>query len=209
MSFNRLKDDVCEQKQYIKESAGPGNYQVQQPLNCGSCFQNNPSIIMQKSGVSLNGNYDWRFYSGPVDVESELKNLTRAASRCPTDKYLPKCGKCGCRYQGQPCGAGVSICGNCNGNMLKAGKRCGDENIVDFPDCHFPVIHTRLNDCAPRGVGVNRFEYPCIDPQKNVMFPGCFRISSRLVMKDNFKPCAPKPAVNNMDPLPKACPCKN
>jgi hypothetical protein len=194
MSFNRLKDDILEQKQYLKETTGPGNYRVKQPLTTGSCFQNNPSIILQKSGVSLHKKYDWRFYSGPVDVESELKNLTRPASKCPTDKYLPKCSNCGYNYQGAPCGAGVSVCTSCR------NKKCGDKNLVDFPDCHFPVVHTMLDDCPPRGVGINRFEYPCLNPQQDVVMPPCFRISSRQVMKDNFKPCIRKPAVNSMNP---------
>lgn len=204
MSFNRLKYDLCEQQQYVKETVGPGNYYLKEPLICGSCYQNNPSIIMQKSGVSMNGNVDWRFYDGPVDVESNLRNLNLPASRCPSKKYLPQCTSCGCRYQGQPCGAGVSkLCQDCKDGKIKNGKRCGDQNLVDFPDCHFPVQHTRLNDCAPRGVGINRFEFPCMDPQANLFFPGAVQIPTRLVSRDNFKPCKRTPMVNNMNPCPE------
>lgn len=203
MSFNRLKYDECEQKQYIKESTAPGDYRVNQPLVCGTCFQDNPSVKLQKTGVSMNGNADWRFYDGPVDVESELRNLTRAASRCPSKKYLPKCSNCGCRYQGQPCGAGVSsVCKDCLNGKMKNGKRCGDSSLVDFPDCHFPVEHTRLNDGVPRGVGLNRFEYPCLDPQANLFFPGSLRVPSRMVVKDSFKLCKETPKINDMNPCP-------
>jgi len=204
MSFNRLKYDVCEQKQHVKETVGPGNYYMNQPLICGTCFQDNPVIRMQKSGVSLNGNSEWRFYDGPIDVESELRNLTRPASRCPSKQYLPKCSNCGCRYQGQPCGAGVSkLCQDCKSGKIKNGKRCGDQNLVDFPDCHFPVQFTRLNDCVPRGVGVNRFEFPCMDPQANLFFPGAYQIPSRIIVKDNYRLCKVQPKINSMSPCPE------
>ena len=201
MSFNRLKYDLCEQKQYVKETVAPGNYYVNQPLICGTCFQDNPSIIMQKSGVSLSGSADWRFYDGPIDVESELRNLTRPASRCPSKQYLPKCSSCGCRYQGQPCGAGVSkLCQDCQNGKIKNGKRCGDQDLIDFPDCHFPVDYTRLTNCIQRGVGINRFEYPCMDPQANIFFPGASQVSSRIIVKDNHKILRCTPQVNDMSP---------
>jgi len=205
MSWNRLKYDACEQKKYVYETVGPGNYRMQEPLNCGACFQDNPSIILQRGGVSMDKNVDWRFYAGPVDVESDLFNLTRAASRCPTGKYLPKCAKCGVIWQGQPCGAGVvSFCQSCKNT---AGKRCGDQNLVDFPNCTFPVEHTRLNSCAPRGVGVNRFNPLCMDPQANLFFPGAMQVPTRLVVKDNHRPCVPVPAINSMLPPPRPTNC--
>lgn len=204
MSFNRLKYDECEQKQYVKETVGPGEYYVNQPLICSTCFQDNPSIRIQKSGVSMDGTVDWRFYDGPVDVESELRNLTRAASRCPSKKYLPECSNCGCRFQGQTSGVTVSkLCSDCKNGKIKDGKKCGDKNLVDFPNCHFPVEYTRLTDCVPRGVGVNRFEYPCIDPQANLFFPGTYQIPSRLIVKDNFKVCKVTPSINDMNPCPE------
>ena len=182
MSFNRLKYDVCEEKQYSKETVSPGNYYINQPLICGSCYQDNPAIIMQKSGVSLNGNVDWRFYDGPIDIESELKNLTRPASRCPSDKYVPKCSNCGIRYQGQN---SSKLCNNCTNDNIKNGKKNGNKNLVDFPDCHFPVDYTRLSSCIQRGIGIDRFEYPCMDPQANIFFPAS--LSTRLSVKDNYK----------------------
>lgn len=208
MSWNRLSSDACEQKKRVYEAVGPGNYRVEQPLNCGSCFQDNPAIIMQKSGVSLQGGVAWRFYDGPVDVESDLRNLNRPATRCPTGKYIPKCTACGCIYQGQPCGSGVAaLCRSCKQGNVKAGRMCGDENVVDFPDCTFPVEFTRLSSCAPRGVGLNRFNPLCLDPQANIFFPGAYQIPTRLVVKDNHRPCVPVPAINSMLPPPRAMPC--
>ena len=168
MSFTRLKYDLCEEKTYLKETVGPGQYHIGEPINCGACFQKNPSIIMQKSGISLERGTPWRFNGGPVDVESELRNIPRRASNCPSEKEPSK----------------------------MYGKK-----VVDFPDCYFPVEHTRLDDCAPRGVNINRFEYPCTNPQANLEFPGCWRENSRNNIKDNYKVCYKKPNVNDMSPL--------
>lgn len=177
MSFTRLKYDLCEQKSYIKETTGQGKYKIHQPLICGACFQKNPSIILQKSGVSMNSNTPWRFYSGPVDVESDLRNLTRAASKCPTKKYLPPHPNCNIEYEKQ--------------SRKRKGQKvnCVDESLVDFPDCYFPVEHTRLNNCPPRGVGLYRFDYLHCNPQTDVVQPNMFRIQSRNLMKDAFQSC--------------------
>ena len=42
----------------------------------------------------MNTGVDWRFNAGPIDVDSELRNLNRAASRCPSNKYEPSCNDC-------------------------------------------------------------------------------------------------------------------
>jgi len=177
MSFTRAKYDLCEQKIYNKQSAGPGSYSVNEPLACAACFQVNPMIRMQKAGVSLHKNYDWRFYSGPVDVESELMNLTRGASKC--NKYLPK------------------------NNTCDTQKVVGDKNIVDFPNCYFPSENSRLINCTVREAQINRFQPLCLDPQKHLFFKEPVRIPTRNNIKDLHKTrfCIPK--INNMSPSPK------
>ena len=77
MSFNRLKYDSCETKKYNQESTGPGNYLYNTPIDCNMCWNDNPRIINQKVGDSLNSHTDWRFYAGPVDIESDLFNINR------------------------------------------------------------------------------------------------------------------------------------
>ena len=77
MSFNRLKYDNSEVKKYNLESTGPGNYLYNTPIMCDNCLNDNPRIINQKKGVSINSNVDWRFYYGPVDVESENLNICK------------------------------------------------------------------------------------------------------------------------------------
>ena len=208
MSFNRLKYDNCEAKNSINESIGPGNYMMNTPVTCQGCFQPNPSIIAQKGSVSLEKNTPWRFYDGPVDVESELKNITRPATKCPTYKYKPQCENTICNNQGQPCGQGV-VKGCSSMNLNNKDGSMANDNVVDFPNCLFPVENTRLSNppCTLRGTGINRFNPLCLDPQKHVMFPGEYQVSSRLLVKDNHFPCVPTPAINSMDPNMPDPPC--
>ena len=172
------------------------------PVTCQGCFQPNPSIIAQKGSVSLERDTPWRFFDGPVDVESDLKNITRPATKCPDYKYKPSCSN-PCDNQGMPCGQGVVR--GCSG---KTGEMAND-NVVDLPTCLFPVENTRLSNppCTLRGTGINRFNPLCMNPQSQVFFPGQYQISSRLVVKDNHFPCVPNPAINSMDPNMPDPPC--
>jgi hypothetical protein len=208
MSFNRLKYDEDEQKYQLNSSISKGLYSTNTPVICGSCFETNPHLRLQKSGVSMNSGTNWRFYNGPVDVESDLKNITRPVGI--HNMYKPECKGYNCDNQGQPCGAGVIASCEKNSQNHKPGGRAGDENLVDFPDCYFPTEDTRLSNPVQnlRGTGINRFESLCIDPQKNIMFPGDYQIPSRLIFKDNHRPCIPTPAINSMIPEQKPLPCE-
>lgn len=213
MSFNRLKYDNCEEKKNIDESIGPGIYQVGTPVLCGSCYQDNPQIRLQKTGNSMNSGVDLRFNGGPIDIDSELKNINHPISRCPSNKYSPKCDNYGSSLQGQPCGQGVvSGYKETRGDgTIKRGGRSGDGSLIDYPTCHFDVEDTRLSNPPNtlRGTGWNRFQPLCLDPQEQVLFPGEYQIPTRLVAKDNHRPCVPTPSINNMIPKPSKLPCPN
>jgi len=198
MSFNRLKYDRCETSEYNKITTGPGNYHIKTPIQTNLCLNDNPWVQNQKMGVSLNSHVDWRFYSGPVDVESDLLNLNRPSSNCPSNKYNPSCDTNACTT-GEICGQGVSQ--SCKGTRTN-WNRPGDNNLVSFPRCHFPVDDTRLNNPASnlRGTGWNRFDPLFIDPQKKVFFPGLQNIDTRTLMKDNHRPKLARPNINSMDP---------
>ena len=140
MSFNRLKYDNCEVKKYNQESLGPGNYLYDTPIITDNCLNDNPRVINQKVGVSLNSNVDWRFYSGPVDVESELFNLNRNSSKCPKKQYVPNCEQNSCDNQGEICGAGVlEKCTDSKNPLRNPWNRSGDNNLVNFKNCFFPT----------------------------------------------------------------------
>lgn len=207
MSFNRLKYDSCEYKKQNQESTGPGNYLYNTPLMYDLCLNDNPRIINQKNGVSFNSHVDWRFYSGPVDVESDLFNINRNASMCPSKKFIPNCDPNDCTNQGEICGTGViETCTQKGGDKLRnPWNRPGDNNLVNFPKCYFPTEDTRLSNPAEnlRGTGWNRFDPLCKDPQKNVSFPGEFMTPTRTVFKDNHRPSVVPPKINDMNPNEK------
>jgi len=221
MSFNRPMYDYCNGKNRIDGSTKAANYNVLTPVICGNCIQTDPHIIPYKTGVSLNSNTPWRFYAGPIDVESDLFNLGKPLSECPQNKYHPQAENC-YSTQGEPGGQGV-VCKNepCNGvnggqysqnpyptrcptiegfsdkapqdRFRKPGQRCQDNNLVDMPNCYFGVEDTRLSNppSTLRGTGINRFQSLCFNPQEKIFFPGEYHIPSRLVVKDSFRPCIP------------------
>lgn len=207
MSFSRLKYDECETKKYNEETSGPGNYMVDTPKHSKMCWNDNPRVINQRVGDSMNTNVDWRFYAGPVDVESDLLNINRRSSSCPSNKYSPNCGPNDCNNQGEPCGAGVI--GNCSNNLRNSWNRPNDNNLTNFENCYFETEDTRLSNPNSnlRGTGINRFNHLLFDPQEQCMFPGEFMTSTRIVFKDNHRPSVVDPKVNDMNPYEKQEKC--
>ena len=197
MSFTRLSSDECAERKTLDASMAPGLYAVNTPVLCGQAFQSNNQLVSQKGSDSLNSGVDWRFYSGPVDVESDLHNINRAASKCPENKYTPNLDVCdGCSFNnsGYPAGGGVDGSAGPNCGLRKQGQRCGDNNLVDFPDNYIPAgEQTRLSNPAGnvRSVGWNRFECLSLNPQDRIMMEMPTEIPSRLVIKDNHRPCIP------------------
>ena len=202
MAFTRLPYDRCTIQNKNNASMNVGNYSLNTPVHKSSCYQINPQIINQGSGVSMSANTPWRFSAGPIDVETDLKNINRPASNCPKEKYQPKCDNCGVITSGEPCGNGVAtVCHNC-GKHVKTGGMC-NQNLVDFPDCEFPVENTRLSNppSTLKETGWNRFEELCLNPQAKLFFPGELDIMTRLRAKDSYKSHLRTPMINSMNPL--------
>lgn len=176
----------------IKESIGPGNYRLNQPLVKG-CYPPSTSVRIQKQNWYQNGGNS--VYSNLVDVNSELKNITRNNTKCPKNKYIPQCNlnNCQCRF-GYPCGSGVM--NDCNNE----GKRCNDNNMYIPPDCDNDFIktnYTRLNNpCDLKEIGINRWQWLCKNPQNNVFVPFDYHINTRTLTKDNHRPCIPNPSAD-------------
>lgn len=99
-----------------------------------------------------------------IDVDSELHNLTRPATNCPAGLYHP---------------TSAPFC----------------KTNIDYHDCPSRVStqDTRLTNppCTLRGTGWNRWEWLCQDPQDRVEMPFNWNIDSKLVAKDNHRPCVP------------------
>ena len=169
MSFNRLNYDTCAYKQDLYQSVGPGEYRLTEPPNVDKlCFPESPQVRAQKIGVSVRKDMPL------IDVDSELMNLTRPATNCPSRKYIP---------DGTQCGLTNPDDANANNNLQHGN------------DCYFSVEDTRLSNppCTLRGTGWNRWEWMCQDPQERVLMPFDYNINNRLVVKDNHRPCIPKP----------------
>ena len=155
MSFNRLNSDLCQYKQVLYESVGPGHYQLGTPPICDKCIPETPKMRLQRQGV---------LYQAPlVDAESELRNITNPSTKCPTKKYYP--------------------------------TSCRDGVPFGYGDCFKDSEETRQSNPASnlRGTGWNRWEILCKNPQDQALVPFDFNISNRLIVKDNHRPCIPKP----------------
>ena len=168
MSFNRLNYDTCSYQHKLAESVGTGEYMLTEPPNVSEpCFAESPQIRLQRQGVSVSQNMPL------IDVDSELMNLTRPATNCPSRKYIP------------------------NGKQCNESEKLNDakKNLVHGNECFFQVEDTRLSNpsCNLRGTGWNRWEWLCLDPQERVLMPFDYNISNRIVVKDNHRPCVPKP----------------
>jgi len=80
--FSRQRYDRCAYQKDLWQSVEPLGWMMYPGKfeNCGKCTYDEKSF--------------WRPFDGQiVDAESELKNITRRATRCPQYKYLPGCAK--------------------------------------------------------------------------------------------------------------------
>lgn len=168
MSFNRLGYDDGSYRYNLKQSISPGLYQIDMPRNdCDGCFF--PDVNMDRYGGAT--------YKNLVDVDSELMGITRKASDCPANKYVPT-----------------------DSDTLFGKKEFVKECRWLIPE------HTLISmpKCTLHEIGVNRFEYLCHSVQSNALIPFDWNISNRIVTKDNHRPCIPKP-LDQAAALPPPC----
>ena len=162
MSVTRLSNDQGAYQYKISNSVRDGLYQLDKPrVMCKQCYpyKSTPSI---ESDVSRN-NFDLN--RNLVDVNSELKGLTRSASKNPEKHYQA-----------------ASI----RGNIV---------NLTPWQDQIIPNEESRTThpSCTLRGTGYDRWDWVCPNPQDN--FQKSFKnlINNRLIVKDNHRPQIPKP----------------
>lgn len=195
MSFQRTRYDPCEAKQSITESAQAASYPLNTPVLGGNCFPSEPQIAAQKTGVCLNKASEQRFYSGPVDVETDLLGINRQASRCPQKKF-------------QPDAQTIKSSGDKFHASFQETKQNCNSDQLNLPSCFFSVEDTRLSNPARniKGMTMNRFIPLILPAQEQVLFPGEYMIPSRTVIKDNHRPCIPSLKVISSELLPPAQP---
>jgi hypothetical protein len=81
-SSNRLIYDDCAYVKSLTESVSPFAYRTY-----GGAYENDSKCKKDKFWKRIDVDV--------VDVESDLKNITRPATKCPSLKYDPKCKKSG------------------------------------------------------------------------------------------------------------------
>ncbi len=188
MSFNRLKYDMDDSRLSQNNSMRAASYYAAPPVLTTHCLQTNPRIMNQHNGVSMPRDVEWRFYNGPVDVESDLMGVHRVASRCPTKKYTPSASH-------------LESLGN-NDFSERTFDPVAIVKMVNFTCDQFPTDDTRLSNpsCNLRGTGINRFEDLCLDPQSHIFIPTQVNLPSRMMAKDQYRRRMPEVRVNDMNP---------
>ena len=175
-SMNRLKMDPCTYTFDLKQSVGPGQYTVGTPrVDCEACFAADPAVRMSSvprvsTGVSVSPD-------SLTDVESELFLLTRKASGCPIQKFLPTSRE---------------------GGPLRSFPDCKTLPRED--------TRLSNPTCTLRCSGWNRFEWLCQNPQEKALVPFDFNINNRVVVKDNHRPCLPR-LLDQTSSLPQNTMC--
>ena len=208
MSFNRLNYDMCEYKQSIYESTGPGSYMLATPPNgCEYCFPAPPTVRLQKAGASIDRS------EALVDIDGELNNRHRFASKCPENRLfggrnIPK--------------SASKIRPNLRSEDIERESYGTFESFKNFENETNSSGLTHWNNCFPhtvesrhadpasnlRGTGFDRWEFLCNNPQEKALIPFDYNVANRIVVKDNHRPCIPKPVdpklvlpPNTGDPL--------
>lgn len=167
MNFTRLNYDSCTYKSNLKSSVGPGDYLLATPtIECHNCFPSDPATIPRGMGASI-------CVDKPlVDVDSELMGITRKATNCPDNKYLPS-----------------------------ANPFCTKTNLVDCRSLPNEDTRVSNPPCTLRSTGWNRWEWLCQDPQDKALIPFDFNINYRMIAKDNHRPCVQDP-ISQVPTLP-------
>jgi hypothetical protein len=180
-SFERQIYDVEAYNKSLEQSTNPLKYRLD-PISvnrCDPCRVSQPGYI-GTIGVSLSQK------RALIDVESELMRLNYKNSKDPNQQYKPTCTQCGDCLDGYPCGGGSSsVCDKCQ------------ENLNHLPACNVQFTDsTRISNpiCTARGIGINRFQPLCLNPQDEERWLQLSEvgINYRMVVKDNHVPCIPK-----------------
>lgn len=168
-SWERINNDKGEYQQYIKETTGPLLYALDPNrfYNCQECRPDQPGKI--GSGVSVSKKWPL------VDVESDLKNITRPLTNDPLAQYKG--------------GAGV-------------GADAGVDPKRNFPSCNILTDETRLTNPAGnlRGTGVSQHIFRQLNDNVQdwgkLAHPGTVRENSKLMAKDTYVNYARPPVAN-------------
>lgn len=173
MSFCRLNYDNCTYKQDLKQSIGTVDYMLGTPrVECKACFSTDPAVRMS-SVVPISTGVSTCLTTPQIDVDSELKLITRQATNCPTGKYVPR-----------------------------EKPFCKLNNFPDCQSLPREDTRLSNPTCTMRCSGINRWEWLCKNPQDHSLITFDYNVSNRIVVKDNHRPCIQEP-INQSAALPQ------
>lgn len=196
MALTSSRQDVCSYKYQLAQEIGPGVYQLTRPDNqVVPVLPRDPRFIAQTSGVSISKN------TSLIDIDSELIGISRNLTRCPDRQYMPDGNA---SFQ---CGAQT---GKVRNGCQPFDKVCVDNTeVLKFADNGLYSEDTRLSSSARtnRGVGWNRWEWLPSDPQERVLHEFDYEINTKILSKNNHRPCIPNPIDQyNVYPRPSNTP---
>ena len=147
-------------------------HQLKESVTPGEYMLQTPRVdcggacYMPAPGVNLGGTGGAICDKQLIDVDSELMGITRKATKCPTAQYLPS---------SKPF---------CEARMPR-----------ECPELTAEPTRISNGPCTLRGIpnGFNRWEWLCQDPQATALVPFDYMINNRIIVKDNHRPCLPKP----------------
>lgn len=182
MAWNRNRFDVCSYGYQLAESVGPGVYQLTRPDNQSiPVLPKDPRYIAQSSGVSVSKN------TALIDIDSELIGITRNLTTCPSRQYMPDANA------SFHCGAQT---GKVRNGCRPTDKLCvNNSDVLHFEDNGLISYDTRLSNPAStlRGTGWNRWAWLPFDPQDRILHEFDYQINTKILSKDNHRPCIPNP----------------
>jgi hypothetical protein len=183
MSFNHLMYDTCAYQKALKQSTGVGAYQLYPGKynNCRKC----------RMELGLVGGNAVSLYKGNlVDLESDLRGQTRAASMCPSHKFQPRCK--------QPCCSGLpSGPVDCNAELIHQ-PAC---QMIRYPPTVLPPSQ-KVAFCPGLYQTTDRGDVGC--PQKEQFCNKCGGYEYETLPKWVPPPQAPCP-MPKPAPIPEMC----
>lgn len=199
-SWQRLAYDPITYETDLRQSTRPLLYRID-PIYANPCGQLcRPGDIgyISRIGTSIDKRHSL------VDTDSELKLLNYRASKSPQHQYHPTTlggNSCKTGYPGPEAG-GIQF------EVLDQDKCRNPSDKWHFPECgKLRTEYTRVSHptCDLKGTGVNRFQPICLDPQHPSRWehPSEIGVNYRMVVKDNHRPCIPKP-IDQTLALPKS-----
>ena len=167
-TFERQSYDMNAYNNALAQSVSPFNWTADTVRNTHLT----PCHFSDVGQVGYNGD-SYTNRPSLVDVESELKRIPYRNTHDPCKKYDPE----SCKRDMITTGA--STCGH-DPNHAWVNKTCTMNND-----------YTRLTNpnCNLNGIGWNRFQPICNNPQDKCRWEHSFGIDSRTLAKDNHKIC--------------------